>query len=369
VVEGYTDVIVAHQVGLCNVVGTLGTALGEDHVQGLRRLADRVVLVFDGDTAGQSAADRALEFFLGHELDVRVLSLPPSLDPCDFLLQEGAEVFRDLVAQAVDPLAFILERAGARFDLGSIEGSRRAAEWVLGIVSRIPAGPRTGLDLKLAKSLDSLAHRLSLPVESLRRRLRELQRAATPRNGQGIAGSTDRRTVPTSASSATDDSASLPPIRMADLDPIDRELVQIVLNEPEAISQLVTRIAVSSLRDAPLRAILQACYTLHGEGQPPLCEAVLLRLDDPQVRALAAALTLSMDSAPLPEDVCPAPWLDRLKGVLSTLAERERQNRLRDIRLALVETDEQTNKEAYTALRLEYLRLMFQRPDTNQDAS
>ena len=53
VVEGYTDVIAAHQVGLCNVVGTLGTALGDDHVQGLRRLADSVVLVFDGDAAGQ----------------------------------------------------------------------------------------------------------------------------------------------------------------------------------------------------------------------------------------------------------------------------------------------------------------------------
>ena len=71
VVEGYTDVIAAHQVGLCNVVGTLGTALGQDHVRGLKRLADLVVLVFDGDTAGQSAADRALEFFLGQELDVR----------------------------------------------------------------------------------------------------------------------------------------------------------------------------------------------------------------------------------------------------------------------------------------------------------
>ena len=58
VVEGYTDVIAAHQLGLCNVVGTLGTALGEDHVQGLRRLADLVVLVFDGDDAGQTAGDR-----------------------------------------------------------------------------------------------------------------------------------------------------------------------------------------------------------------------------------------------------------------------------------------------------------------------
>ena len=112
VVEGYTDVIAAHQVGLCNVVGTLGTALGEDHVQGLRRLADLVVLVFDGDDAGQSAADRALELFLGHELDVRVLSLPANLDPCDFLLKEGADAFRELVDRGGRPAGFRARAGG-----------------------------------------------------------------------------------------------------------------------------------------------------------------------------------------------------------------------------------------------------------------
>ena len=81
VVEGYTDVIAAHQVGLSNVVGTLGTALGDDHVTALRRLADRAVLVFDGDEAGQKAADRSLELFLGHEVDVRVLTLPDTSTP------------------------------------------------------------------------------------------------------------------------------------------------------------------------------------------------------------------------------------------------------------------------------------------------
>ena len=79
VVEGYTDVIAAHQVGLCNVVGTLGTALGEDHLRALRRLADRVVLVYDADAAGQSAADRALEFFLGSDLDLQ--SPDPAREP------------------------------------------------------------------------------------------------------------------------------------------------------------------------------------------------------------------------------------------------------------------------------------------------
>ena len=111
VVEGYTDVIAAHQAGLENVVGTLGTALGEDHLGGLRRLADRVVLVFDGDEAGMSAADRSLELFLGNEVDLRVLTLPAGLDPCDFLLQQGAAAFRELAERAPDPLAYLLDRA------------------------------------------------------------------------------------------------------------------------------------------------------------------------------------------------------------------------------------------------------------------
>ncbi len=75
------------------------------------------------------------------------------------------------------------------------------------------------------------------------------------------------------------------------------------------------------------------------------------------------------DAEPMPENIRPASWERRLMGVLATLAERERQSRLRDIRLALAETDEVANKDAYAALRLEYLRLMFQRPDTKQDAS
>jgi DNA primase len=155
-----------------------------------------------------------------------------------------------------------------------------------------------------------------------------------------------------------------PPIRLRDLDPLDRELVQIVLNEPGLVSDVVSRVTASSLRDAPLRAILQACYDLHGEGLAPRTEEVMLRLDDDQVRALAAGLLLPMDPAPLPENVRPASWQDRLKGVLGTLAGRERQNRLGDLRRALAETDEVTDPDAYRALQLEYRRLMNQRPDT-----
>jgi DNA primase len=371
VVEGYTDVIAAHQVGLGNVVGTLGTALGDDHVQGLRRLAELVVLVFDGDDAGQSAAERALEFFLGHELDVRILSLPANLDPCDFLLKEGAEPFRELVQRAVDPLAFVLERGRSRFDFDSIEDSRKAAEWVLGILSQIKVGRGFGSgDMKLEKAVDSLSSKLRLPVEPLRRRLRELSQAASKRQiGGGRTAGPGQSAGGLSRDHSTEGTAPVVPFRPSDLDPLDRELIEIVLNEPGAVSSLVTRVTASSLRDAPLRAILQACYDLHAEGLGASARDVMGRLDDPQVRALAAGLVLPIDPVPLPEEVRPAPWQDRLKGVLASLAERQRRNRLRDLGRALAETDETASPDAHRALQLEYLRLMTQRPDTKKDAS
>jgi DNA primase len=361
VVEGYTDVIAAHQAGLANVVGTLGTALGDDHVQALRRLADRVVLVFDGDEAGQKAADRSLELFLGHDVDVRVLTLPADLDPCDFLIKEGGDAFRALIEGAVDPLAFVLARAESRFDFDSLEDSRRAAEWVLSILGRLPATHRAGLDVKLAKALDRLGHRLRVPVETLDRRLRELRRSAgrpARVRAEGERAGTDGAPAPAAAA------PSVVPIRPADLDPIDRELLQIVLNEPGVVGRLISRVAVASIRDAPLRTILQACYDLYGEGQAPTFERVALRLDDPEVRALAAGLLLPIEPAPLPEGVRPAPWQDRLAGVLVRLAGRERQGRLRDLKGALDETDETADPEAYRALLTEYRRLLNQRPDT-----
>jgi len=154
-------------------------------------------------------------------------------------------------------------------------------------------------------------------------------------------------------------------LRTKDLDPRDRELLQIVLNEPSVVGRLISRVAVASIRDAPLRTILQACYDLYGEGQSPTFDRIALRVDDPEVRALAAGLLLPIEPGPLGVDTYPlASWQDRLKGTLTTLAERDRQDRLRDLKGALGEIDETTNPDGYRALITEYRRLLNQRPGT-----
>ena len=373
VVEGYTDVIAAHQVGLNTVVGTLGTAIGDDHIRALLRLADqaKVVLVFDGDEAGQSAADRALEFFLASELDLRVLSLPADLDPCDFLLNEGADAFRRLVEDAVDPLAYLLTRAATRFNLDSIEGSRRAAEWVVGILSRVPANHRPDFEFKKAKVLDALSFRLHVPLGTLRSMLSQSRRPAsalrpTPGSVNAASGGSAAPITQGETQNGSSETATTSPIRPSDLDPTDVEFIRIILNEPSAISTLIPRVGVSTMRDAPLRAILQACYDLQSEGQTPNYEKLMIRVDDRAVRGLIVDLISQTalgtpDASPLPESVRPAPWQERLENMLSVLEERERQARLRDLKKALDETDPQADLDAYRAIELEYRRLLTSR--------
>lgn len=366
VVEGYTDVIAAHQVGLSNVVGTLGTALGDDHVTALRRLADRAVLVFDGDEAGQKAADRSLELFLGHEVDVRVLVLPEHLDPCDFLLASGAGPFKAMVDSAVDPLTFAIDRAATKFDFGSAEGSRQAAESVLATLARVPSHSGGGLDLKVAKALDTLSRKLSLPVHDLKRRLGQLRQPKPNRAPLVDVQGNGPSNHPVDFATRPEPAPASPPVRLADLDPIDRELVQIVLNEPIVVGRLITRVTVASLSDAPLRAILQACYDLHGEGSPPTFDRVTSRLDDPALRALAAGLLLPIEAAPLTEGTLQAPVEARLLGVLARYDQRDRKARLRDLKAAIAETDPEADPVGHRALNNEYYRLLNQRPDTKK---
>ena len=75
VVEGYTDVVMAHQFGVSDVVAVLGTALGPRHVRNLKRFADRITLVLDGDAAGQRRTNEVLEYFVAAQVDLRILTL------------------------------------------------------------------------------------------------------------------------------------------------------------------------------------------------------------------------------------------------------------------------------------------------------
>jgi DNA primase len=115
IVEGYTDVIMAHQFGCTNVVAALGTSFTAGHGRILRRYAEKVVLLFDSDTAGRSAANRALEVCLSQRMDIKLAFVPGGKDPCEFLLVAGKEAFQKVINQGTDVLQFKWDGLQAAF--------------------------------------------------------------------------------------------------------------------------------------------------------------------------------------------------------------------------------------------------------------
>src|SRR5215475_5987122 len=98
----------AHQLGVPQVVATMGTALNARHLKQIRRFVPRVVLVFDADVGGDTGVDRALELFASHDMDLAIATLPAGLDPCDLLSRDGADAFRRVLESAQDALEFKL---------------------------------------------------------------------------------------------------------------------------------------------------------------------------------------------------------------------------------------------------------------------
>src|SRR5262249_34183383 len=114
VVEGYFDLVALARAGVEGALATCGTALGPEHARGLRRRTRRVVLLFDGDEAGQRAMERALAGLLPGEVRVRAALLPGGMDPDDFLAREGAAALRELVDSASPALDLAIGRSVAR---------------------------------------------------------------------------------------------------------------------------------------------------------------------------------------------------------------------------------------------------------------
>ena len=108
--EGYTDVIAAHQAGVRNCVGLMGTALTEEQVGELARLAPSVVLALDADGAGQEAMMKASRLAGKQRFELRVAALPPGSDPAEVLERDGPEAVRALLGASLPFVRFRVER-------------------------------------------------------------------------------------------------------------------------------------------------------------------------------------------------------------------------------------------------------------------
>jgi len=241
IVEGYTDVIMAHRFECKNVVATLGTSLTAGHARLLRRFAKDIVLIFDSDIAGATAAERALEICLGEKIDIRLASVPQGKDPCDYLLAVGADGFRDVIKNAVDVMRYRWEKLAEKFGKSdNLTDRRRATEDFLKTVSTAMS---SGAVDAIAQGLivNRLSRVLQLRPEVIRK---EIERRGVSASRAAINSVDNQKVAKVETGAGFGRKAQ-------------EEIIEAILNEPRLFESAARKIKAEDFADPALRQIWQ----------------------------------------------------------------------------------------------------------------
>ncbi len=277
VVEGYTDVIMAHIKGCDNVVAAMGTSFTSGHGRILRRYAKKAVLIFDSDTAGIEAANRALEVCISQHLDIALASVPEGKDPCDFLLSAGKERFEQLVDEAVDVFQFKWNRLTENFDRDRTFAGRKAAieEFLQTIATSLWSGNLAAIDKGLI--VNRLSKIIGLDSKEINTELhKRMERTAR-------------------ASSYNNENQKVRSVDLGDglFAIAQREILEILLNKPELIETIKHKIAVKDFDVPILRQTASIIFeALSANPETSLAE-ILARAESPEAGSLIVELSQS----------------------------------------------------------------------------
>jgi len=289
IVEGYMDVIAAHQFGFENVVATMGTALTESQVRSVKRTGSRIVLALDADAAGQMAMVRGLEtmqdaldadetpipdgmgiirFERKLKTEIAIVQLPEGKDP-DELIRSSPELWKDTVQTARPFIGFIIDTLTENVNPDDPRAKSQVVQQLAPILRQIPDRIVQGHYISRVARKLALEERLVLS-EVRRHRLGARQVA----NRAGLS-STARITA---TRRSTED-----------------YLIALMIKHPSLTTDITARIPIEELNDARNRELLK--YLRHDEVASLTSEEIVLGLDD-QIAEHAENLLASLDGRP-----------------------------------------------------------------------
>lgn len=336
VVEGYLDAITPAQVGIGNIVASLGTTLTSGHVRLLRRYRQDVVMVYDSDAAGVEATLRGLDLLVEEGMHVKVVSLPPGRDPDEFVRREGKEAFQGKLKEAEDLFDYKLSLLSGRYNSASVEGKAEIVKQMLPTIDRFQnAIEKKGYIKKLAEEL-GLRGRITLGEEWILTELQKLRRPAR-RIHPGKAGEKDLTASP--ASYIEDGSVVA-----------ERDLLQIMLQEKELVGEVKKKLSPSDFRDERYRPVVDVIFHLREEGKPIQPREVINYLQDEELAAIVSQLVARE-----------CPHSDKVKAVedcANRIKEEAKKRKKMELTERIAEAQKQGAEDLEKSLQLEYQQLL-----------
>jgi DNA primase len=269
-VEGYLDLIIPYQFGVRNVVASLGTALTPEQSKLLARFARKVVVNYDGDSAGVKAAKRAIETLLTEDFEIKVLVLPDGADPDEFIRANGVSGYNELRGKATPHIQFILDQAVRQRNLLRPADKAAAVEEVLPYISAV----RNSIQRR--EYFDIAMNFLRVEEASLRN---ELWRSV--KTGATVDTKRMRRDVVRSIGAKP---------TMA-----EQQLLELLVHDVELRSEILSRLEVTDYEALALAAIFRALFEIEESGGEVDMENLLARTEDDPIANDYVPLLLMSD--------------------------------------------------------------------------
>lgn len=333
-VEGYLDLIVPYQFGVRNIVASLGTALTPEQAKLLGRFARKVVVNYDGDSAGVKAAMRAIETLLAADFEPKVLVLPSGTDPDEFIRAHGVEAYHERRGIALPHIQFVLDQAVRDRNLLRPADKAAAVEEALPFVRAV----RNGIQKR--EYFDIVMDALRVEEPALRRELWQTVKATSP---SGL----DVRQAVVRATGANPTVA-------------ERRLLELVVQDQRLRRTILPRMEAADYEDLPTASIFRALIEIDEEGGAVDFTSLAAKTEDDPLAAEFIASILMAESQRAEGDDADE-TMSTAESCLYTLRLMTVDRRINELRAEQATAERQGDTERRDRLAVEDLELARRR--------
>lgn len=283
--EGYIDVISSFRAGIENGVGALGTALSEEQARMLRRNADKVILCYDGDSAGRKASWKNAEILMNAGLEVAVAELPDGQDPDDYIQQFGTERFAEsIIGRPKTLMEFKSSFLRRNKDMSLEADQLKYAEEMLEEIGKLPKA------LERDHYLKQLEEEFSLSYDVLKQEMK-----------QHLQNNVKERTKETRQIQRKETASRVKRMLTAD-ERAEQDLITMMLHSEEAAEMVEARIG-AAFQNETNQALAALLYSYYASGRQSDPARFIESIEDDDLKQEAAALAMKQVHVDLSEQV------------------------------------------------------------------
>ncbi|MCW5957846.1 MAG: DNA primase [Pyrinomonadaceae bacterium] len=330
-VEGYLDLIALYQFGITNVAASLGTAFTSEQSKLLSRFTKKVVINYDGDTAGIKAARRAIEELLPQDFEIKVLVLPAGQDPDDFIRANGPDAYNQARGRALPFLNFAFDAAVRGRSVANPKQKAEAIEDLMPVLSAIKN------PIQKRESFDQAMDFFRVDDTGLKR---DLWR--TVKNGQQASPDTIKREIKRAT--------------QAKITVAEQHLLELLVHDTELRQMVLPILEESDYESLASASIFQAIFEIDGRGEPLDLGALLDATVGDEIAQDLVPLLMMGEPKRAEGEVLDAVFHDA-ENCLFSLRSMAIQNRIHEVSQELIVAEQSGDTELVSHLVAEHLDL------------